>query len=341
MASCAVVNDHAFDRESIERIRREPNERARTALIGGFLRQKEGLIRHLARKAAAAEKTELDLEDILQAGRIGMLKAMDTWDPNRGSIATWAGWKIKRCVQDAAHANQAIALPQIRGTTADRNRIVLAVRENPDVTAAELGIKPGMLERVKKTIGLRYVSVDMFGDGDDAPARQRKIERRITDSTEQDDADDVLDVRRAIERATEAFISGAKIVGIAVEDFWTGLGIRLGCSPVDMAAKNPSKKVKEKCPTPKVQSKLRTRRIRLVRLRPLPLPRLARAAVASRKRPRALPLRPCVRRPLPRSHLRAIPFATISNVVSLSPKRSASSPPTFAPSSSSALRSAA
>lgn len=327
------------ERAALAAIRAEKNETRRNALIGQFVLAKEALIRKLSEKYAGIEKTAASLEDVYQAGRVGMMRALETWDPDAGAISTWAGWKIRREVQDLAHAEQPIKLPQIRGTKADRDRIIQAVHANPDVTAAELGIPEGMLERVKKTTALRYVSVDMFTDRDEAPARARRIEKRITDAAEVDGVDDELDQHRAARAVLAAIRTCASVAHMAIEDVIAGAARALGCEApktTPIQAKPRTKKAPDACPsTPKSPT--------LPRLRPSPLPPPRLLARAPSEAPAALLLRrpsaPLLRRaplrllsrPLPRRPLcspaqRPCPQQVpCSTPTALCPPRSASS----------------
>lgn len=251
------------DRAAVTRIRAERNPVARASLLTSFLHEKEGLIRHLTQKAAAAEKTTEDLDDLYQCGRMGFVQALETWDPDKGALSTWAGWRIKRCVQDAAKAAQPIALPQIRGTVEERNRIIHALREDPDVTPEALGIKPSMLERIKRSIGLRYVSVDMFAEsssGDDGPSRARRLERRIAETMDDEDPEGEVDQRGAVQRALDAIRS----LPMSPEEVLAGLGRVLGCSPEPM--KPPAQKAQPSCPKPPPKSCLTVRALPRVTL---------------------------------------------------------------------------
>lgn len=243
-------------------------------LLEAFLRAKEGLIRHLAQKAIAAEKTTEDLDDLLQAARLGFLRALDDWDPDKGALSTHAGWWIKNRIQRAAHDAQTIALPRIRATTEERNRAVLALRDDPDVDAASLGLTPGVLEQVKKSVGLRYASVDMFGDGDDAPRRQRQIERRISEGADPVDAEADLDTRSLVRCAIDAVRELASQAELSVEDALAGLSRTLGCSPDPV--NRPAQKATARCPTPPSTPPRR------LTLKPLTRPSLAGRAARAR-----------------------------------------------------------
>ena len=61
--------------------------------------QNAGLIRNIARRYLRLCELDraADLEDLIQAGHIGVWKAAETFDPNGGKTWTgWAGWHIQR-----------------------------------------------------------------------------------------------------------------------------------------------------------------------------------------------------------------------------------------------------
>lgn len=200
------MDDRARDIAAVERIRSATSDKLRAALTNAFVASKEGLIRKLVHKAAAAEKTSAPIEDLYQAGRMALMRALRDWDPDKGALSTHAGWWVKNHVQSAARAEQTITLPRIRLTTEERTRVILALRKNPDVTAESLGVQTGALEQVKRSFGLRFLSVDMFSSdaGDDAAPRARRIERRISESAESDEPEDVADKSAAASRFVDA-----------------------------------------------------------------------------------------------------------------------------------------
>lgn len=297
------------DRVTVFAIRAEKDPRVRDQLFSAFIASKETLIRILVEKMARAEKTTAEEEDLMQAGRDGMRRAIEDWDPEKGALSTHAGWWIKNRVQQAARAAQPIALPRIRLTSEERTMVLAALKKNPHVTAAELGVPENVFEQVKASFGLRFLSVDLFGDGDDAPARQRKIERKMSDGAEPDaDAEDQFDARASAGRLIEAgraFMTRARVtVEDAIVFFAHGLG-----GPTPYAEPMPAKKAQPAAPHSRQPDRVSPWKTSPLSKRnrprpPLPprSPRRKKAgALASGKPRRAspLPLRSLPRSPLP------------------------------------------
>lgn len=61
------------------------------------VRQYEPLVRSIAEQYAGHNRRGADLDDLLQAGYVGVLRAVDTFDPDLGSLPG----RIKRAVIDA------------------------------------------------------------------------------------------------------------------------------------------------------------------------------------------------------------------------------------------------
>ena len=56
--------------------------------------QNEGLVFDIA-KQYFNQESNIDFDDILQAGRLGLLQAIDRWDPNKGAITTYGYYWIR------------------------------------------------------------------------------------------------------------------------------------------------------------------------------------------------------------------------------------------------------
>ena len=162
-------------------------------LLSRFLQSKSGLIRQLTAKCARAEKTGESLDDLVQAGTIGFMRALEKFDPAREfMLSTYAAWWVKHEVQKAARRAPVVALPRIRLTNEERSRAVLALRANPEVDPGELGMKRSQLEQVRCSIGVKFIS-------EDTPKGARAIERLETT-----DAEDVLAEAAAEKERAEA-----------------------------------------------------------------------------------------------------------------------------------------
>lgn len=164
----------------------------KTRLFNALFRAKAGLIRQLTQKAARAEKTSEDLDDLFQAGAIGFQKALERFDADRGfSISTYAAWWIRHEVQRVARRANQIALPRIRLTNGERENVILALRKDPDVTPEAIGVRRSQFEQVKASFGLRYVS-------DDTPRGAAAVERRLLGEAGVFDGEEMLDEARRL-----------------------------------------------------------------------------------------------------------------------------------------------
>ncbi|MDK2964429.1 MAG: polymerase sporulation-specific sigma factor [Lacrimispora sp.] len=77
------------ERECLERYQ-EGDQEARATLIERNMR----LVAHVAKKY---QNTDYDMEDLLSVGTIGLIKAVNTFHPDRGSrLATYAA----KCVEN-------------------------------------------------------------------------------------------------------------------------------------------------------------------------------------------------------------------------------------------------
>lgn len=240
------------DRADVAAIRAEPDARKRSEMTGAFIASKEVLIRILVEKAAKAEKTQADAEDLMQAGRDGVRRALETWDHEKGALSTYAGLWIKNRVQKVARSAQPIALPRIHLTGAERSRVLSALSRDPSATAEALGVPLNVLEQVKASFGLRFTSIDLFGDSEaeDAPSRRRKIEQRLSESTEPEDGiESAMDARSGAKRLADA-VGAFMLAARAEADDVVAFVARLLGSPPPYAAAMPKTKTVRPEPSP-------------------------------------------------------------------------------------------
>lgn len=81
----------------VERIR-NGDLKAREKLIESNLR----LVHWVARKyTMIAREKGIDMNDLIQDGRVGLIEAIETFDPDKGSFATYAVWFIKKEILSA------------------------------------------------------------------------------------------------------------------------------------------------------------------------------------------------------------------------------------------------
>ena len=78
------------------------NEKARVAILDKY----ERLCHKLARKFAFTAPSH-EHEDLVQAGRIGLLNAMDTFDPDNGAkFMTWAYYSVRGMIAGCGRTDQ-------------------------------------------------------------------------------------------------------------------------------------------------------------------------------------------------------------------------------------------
>jgi RNA polymerase sigma factor (sigma-70 family) len=180
----------ARDTAAIVEWQNAPEGPRKTALFNALFRAKRGLIRQLTQKAARAEKTAEDTEDLLQAGAIGFQKALERFEAGRGlSISTYAAWWIRHEVQRVARRANHIALPRIRLTNAEREKVITAIRHDPDVEPESCGVRRSQFEQVKASYGIRYVS-------DGTPRGAGVVERKLLSDAGVFDGEEALDEAR-------------------------------------------------------------------------------------------------------------------------------------------------
>ncbi|GCE32182.1 hypothetical protein KDA_76660 [Dictyobacter alpinus] len=77
-----------------------------------FVTANQGLVWSIARKYAHADSITISLEDLVQEGNVGLLRAITTFDPDRGRFSTHATWWIKQAIRRACEEkSRTIRLP--------------------------------------------------------------------------------------------------------------------------------------------------------------------------------------------------------------------------------------
>jgi RNA polymerase sigma factor (sigma-70 family) len=130
-----------------------------------------GLVRNYVKRFTQNASHD-DVQDFEGAGALGMMKAIDSYDPSRGPFASWAYKpilrEVHRAVRDADHSN-------INPTDFDsRPKIFIAMRElqngnesfhpNPKDIAAKAGVTVDQVNRIINAPRLDSMSAQV-GDG--------------------------------------------------------------------------------------------------------------------------------------------------------------------------------
>ncbi len=135
-------------------------------------------LRLVVRIAGRFQQNLLPLHDRVQEGNLGLMKAIDRFDPSRGfRFSTYASWWIKHAIRRAAvNRGRTIRLPaHLQATAAKVNRARITLRQSleREPSAAEIASAVQLpVDKVELTIdaiGQRQISLDApVGGSDDA-----------------------------------------------------------------------------------------------------------------------------------------------------------------------------
>jgi RNA polymerase primary sigma factor len=110
----------------------------------------------------------LPLSDLVSEGNIGLMKAVERFDPDKGGkLSTYAAWWIKQSIKRAlANQSKTIRLPvhmvdkiaRMRRTAMELSEI-LGREPNDTELGAELGLSPGKVAHIK-SVSVRPASLD-------------------------------------------------------------------------------------------------------------------------------------------------------------------------------------
>jgi RNA polymerase sigma factor (sigma-70 family) len=97
-----------------------PDDKARLCRLRDRLRDKlvrdnMGLVKKFVMRLHKASSAYAEVEDLMQAGAIGLVRTLDGYDPNKGAFSTFAAWWIRHEVQNATAKVSQITRPKNSG----------------------------------------------------------------------------------------------------------------------------------------------------------------------------------------------------------------------------------
>jgi len=186
-------------------------KRALQRIVDDGLAAREALVLHnlplVVSVVGRFRNTELDCDDLVQEGVLGLLKAAEKYDPKRGTrFGTLAVWWIRQSIGRAiSNTGRAVRLPVNRGWKVSQLRRLAAH------LAQEKGDEPS-LEAVARAAGLStQAAADLMRDGQavvsleaqaDDPEDRSALER-VADATAVDPEEAVIEnsLRQVVEES--------------------------------------------------------------------------------------------------------------------------------------------
>lgn len=167
-------------------------------------------VRRMVRRLSAGLPASVDREELLQAGVVGLLEAMDRFDPDAGSaFLTFAAFRVRGAIMeelrrlDPLSRGERRRLRDMRTAEAELTRR-LGRPPEPAELSAELNLSESELDRFRQTAGVRLVAFEEIGL---PPSGERKGIVETLMSAETADALERVQIREltgALARAVEA-----------------------------------------------------------------------------------------------------------------------------------------
>ncbi len=199
----SVDRSREKEREKFRLYRKTKDERLREELINEY----RPLVEHIARQFL---DTGEPLEDLIQYAIIGLIKAIEGYDPDRGTEFTTYAWyqirgEISHYLRDQGKLIAEPAWLQEARIKIERarNKLRQTLKREPktEELVKETGLKPEVVQRVLETEQLfRIASLDETTEDEDEGVAD--LERLVVEE-EQVDIEQQYLVRRAVEKLPE------------------------------------------------------------------------------------------------------------------------------------------
>jgi RNA polymerase sigma factor (sigma-70 family) len=161
------------------------------------------VVTRLERKGA---RYGLEKDDLIQEGVTGIIRAMETFDPDRGlQFSTYAHWWVYQCVNRAI-SNAGI----IRVPVHARAKAEAALQEKQDSKLVESGVshtrdkasrKAKLYDRVRGAERVAYLDAPMMGEGLGTAGEATFLDMLVSEGPTPSDEAETLEENEALEKA--------------------------------------------------------------------------------------------------------------------------------------------
>lgn len=136
----------------LKEYREETNPRKKSRLEGQLVQENMPFVKMKVARFLIKSHVDIDSEDALQAGAIGLLTAVRK-DQSKSAFTTYAYWWIMHELQSLAAKTQPVHRPKGVGMPYKQFRMAEAIRAatNEDATDEQLGVKPGTVDEWKQS----------------------------------------------------------------------------------------------------------------------------------------------------------------------------------------------
>ena len=187
------------------RYRRTGDPQARTQLLDRYL----GLVHHSAHQLARRISRDVEIDDLIGAGTLGLVQSLEGFDPGRGlAFSTYAMPRIRGAMLDELRTRDwmprsvRMRSRQLQGARAQLQH-KLGRQPSPEELAGALGIDLPTYWRWQEEIDGRVV-LQLDAGHDDSDERAPRLSESIADLSAEEPGDG-LDDRETRDRLRDAF----------------------------------------------------------------------------------------------------------------------------------------
>jgi RNA polymerase sigma factor for flagellar operon FliA len=134
-----------------------------------MVREHAKLVKKVAYRIVGRLPDSVDVEDLISAGMIGLLTAVDRYEPSRGAFAAFAEWRIKGAILDELRGYDHLTRTQRqKASSAEKVRRQLEQEFGRDASVEEIAEASGLdVDEVSRALeaanGPVFISLDDLG----------------------------------------------------------------------------------------------------------------------------------------------------------------------------------